>query len=118
MAEKKALQMAKVSRILKEVSVDCLLNNDALNFSQKNINVVVEQKLSNGKIINFHIGDKENSDMCDFTTCAYTCKPDNKLNDIINDQTYNEGFIIMNLDKILQRIRSLFKEQYIDGALI
>ena len=113
LAEKKALKMAKVSRILKEVSVDCLLNNDALNFSQKNINVVVEQKLSNEKIINFHIEDKEKSDMCDFTTCAYTCKPDNKLNDIINDQTYNEGFIIMNLDKILQRIRSLFKEQYI-----
>jgi hypothetical protein len=113
LAEKKAFKIANVSRILKETAVDCLLNNDALNFSQKNINVVVEQKISSGKIINYHVGDRENSDMCDYTTCAYKCKPDNKVNAIINDQTYNESFIIMNLDKILRRIRLLFKEQYI-----
>ena len=112
LAEKKALKMAKITRILKETAVDCLLNNEALNFSQKNIQTVVEQKLSNGNIINFNIGDKEHSDMCDFTTCAYKCKPDNTINDIINDDTYNESFISMNLDKIIQRIRLLFKEQY------
>jgi hypothetical protein len=112
LAEKKALKMAQITRILKETAVDCLLNNEALNFSQKNIQTVVEQKLSNGNIINFNIGDKEHSDMCDFTTCAYKCKPDNKINSIINDDTYNESFILMNLDKITQRIRLLFKEQY------
>ena len=112
LAEKKALQMARITRILKETAVDCLLNNEALNFSQKNINTVVEQKISNGNTINFHVGDKENSDMCDFTTCAYNCKPDNKISDVINDDTYNENFISMNLDKIIQRIRLLFKEGY------
>jgi len=112
LAEKKALKMSTVSRILKETATDCLLNNEALNFSQKKINTTVEQELSNGTIINYKIGDKEYSDMCDFTTCSYECKPINKINDTINDQTYNEAFIIMNLDKILQRIRLLFKEQY------
>ena len=112
LAEKKALKIARVSRILKEIATDCLLNNEALNFSQTKINTVVKQKLSSGKVINFHIGDKNNSDMCDFTNCDYQCKPDNKIRDVINDQTYNESFIVMNLDKILQRIRILFKEKY------
>ena len=112
LAEKKALKIAKVTHILKENATDCLLNNGALNFSQLKINTVVKQKLSNGNVINFHLGDKENSDMCDFTSCMYECKPKNKINEKINDQTYNESFITMNIDKILQRIRILFKEKY------
>ena len=36
-----------------------------------------------------------------------------KDGDEIDRNTYNETFIIMNLDKILQRIRNLFKEKYI-----
>ena len=31
----------------------------------------------------------------------------------VDTQTYNKNFIIMNLEKILQRIRNLFKEHYI-----
>ena len=113
LAEKKAKRIAKVTRILKENAVDCLLNNKALNFSQEKINKVVKQKLSTGNIVDFHLGDRDNSDICDFTKCVYECNPVNKLPEDYNDQTYNESFIIMNLDKILQRIRLLFKERYI-----
>ena len=112
LAEKKALQIARVSRLLKENAVDCLLNRDGLNFSESHVNKVVRQKLSDGKVIRFRLGDKENSDICDFTSCEYKCNPDDEIGDEIDTVSYNENFINMNLDKILQRIRNLFRERY------
>jgi hypothetical protein len=45
--------------------------------------------------------------------CNYDCRPDKKINeDELNEDTYNENFIIMNSEKILQRIRMLMKESY------
>ena len=118
-AEKKALQIANVTRVIKETAVDCLLNRKGLDFSEKAIlnithNNVVEQQLSTGITIDYTLGDKKDSIICDFRACEYKCKPSIDLNeDDINKDTYNETFIIMNLDKILQRIRNLFKEKYI-----
>ena len=113
LAEQKAIKIGNVTRVLKEIAVDCLLNSAALNFSQDKINKVVQQKLSSGTEIDFRLGDKDGSEMCDFMNCQYSCSPTAKIPDIINDQTYNENFINMNLDKILQRIRILFSERYI-----
>jgi len=113
LAEKKAKQIAVVTRVIKENAVDCLLNSAALDFSQKKINKVVKQKLSNGGEIDFKLGDKENSEMCDFMKCEYSCSPVANISESIDIQTYNENFINMNLDKILQRIRILFGEKYI-----
>ena len=42
-AERKAKQIARVTRVIKENAIDCLLNNAALDFSQKKINKVVKQ---------------------------------------------------------------------------
>ena len=73
----------------------------------------MRQKLSTGEAIQYRIGDKDGSQICDFTTCDYTCN--SRVQEIaeVDTTTYNENFIIMNLDKILQRIRLLFKEAYI-----
>jgi len=58
------------------------------------------------------LGDKDGSLICDFRDCEYKCFP--SIDDgEIDRNTYNETFIIMNLDKILQRIRNLFKEKYV-----
>ena len=71
-------------------------------------------KLSTGTTIDYTLGDKNNSLICDFRRCEYECKPYFDINEEdTNKDTYNETFIIMNLDKILQRIRNLFKEKYI-----
>ena len=118
-AEKKALQIANVTRVLKETAVDCLLNREGLDFSEIAISKltsqnVVEQQLSTGITIDYTLGDKNGSLICDFRDCEYSCNPSIELDeDDINKDTYNENFIIMNLDKILQRIRNLFKEKYI-----
>jgi len=99
--------------LLKENAVDCLLNRRGLNFSEEIMNKSVEQILASGQKIQYKLGDKANSQLCDFTSCEYTCN--SKIQEIedVDKTTYNENFIIMNLDKILQRIRLLFKEYYI-----
>ena len=47
--------------------------------------------------------------------CDYTCSPNDLNIDTVEPETYtyNKNFIVMNLEKILQRIRNLFKEHYI-----
>jgi hypothetical protein len=123
MAENKAIQIGKVSRILKEISVDCILNYQQLNFTQEKFkeliansnNKTVKQKLSNGKVIkNFKIGDAPNTASCDYMeTCEYKCRPYNKdINeDDIKEDTYNEKFIMMNSEKIIQKIKNLFSDK-------
>jgi hypothetical protein len=114
LAELKAIQIGQVSRILKESSVDCILNIEQTNFTEENMNTIVPQQLSNKMVIQFPIGDKPNTVSCDYMeTCDFKCKPfkDIKEENIKLD-TYNEAFIFMNTDKIIQRIRELFKNRF------
>ena len=118
-AEYKAIQIGKITRILKETSVDCIINHEQTNFTQKIMNYTLKepitQELSNGMIIkDFKLGDAPFSPACDYMAqCNYDCRPDKKIDeDELNEDTYNELFIIMNSEKILQRIRMLFKESF------
>ena len=118
-AEYKAIQIGKVSRILKETSVDCIINHDQTNFTQEmmsaSLKEPITQELSNGLILhNFKIGDAPFSPVCDYmATCDYSCRPDKKIDlNNLNEDTYNENFIVMNSEKILQRIRMLMKESF------
>lgn len=46
-------------------------------------------------------------------SCNYSCRPNKEINeDDLNEDTYNESFIIMNSEKIIQRIRMLMKESF------
>ena len=46
-------------------------------------------------------------------TCDYTCRPNKKVGEQdLNQDTYNENFIVMNSEKITQRIRMLMKESF------
>ena len=114
LAELKAVQIGRVSRIMKESSVDCILNIDQTNFTEENMNTIVKQQLSNKMIIDFPIGDKANTVSCDYMdTCNFKCKPFKTIKEEdIRLDTYDETFIILNTDKIIQRIRDLFKEKF------
>lgn len=121
LAEYKAIQMGRVSRLLKETSVDCLINHDQTNFTQENIKAKttkkVKQILSNGTVIeDFKVGDVPYSAACDYMeSCEYKCMPDKPLLDEnAREDTYNETFIMMNSEKIFQKIRKLFSDK-IDG---
>lgn len=114
LAELKAVQIGRVSRILKESSVDCILNIDQTNFTEENMNTIVKQELSNKMVIDFPIGDKAKTVSCDYMdTCSFKCKPFKKIGEQdIKLDTYNESFILVNTDKIIQRIKDLFKERF------
>ena len=118
-AEFKAIQIGNVSRVLKETAVDCIINHDQTKFTQKiiseNLKEPIKQILSDGKELpNFIVGDAPFSPACDYmATCNYSCRPDKDIDEEdLNEDTYNENFIVINSEKILQRIRMLMKESF------
>jgi hypothetical protein len=118
-AEYKAIQIGHVSRLLKETAVDCLINHDQTNFTQEimtsNLDEEVTQELSNGLILHdFKIGDTPFSFACDYmATCNYSCIPNKQIDETkLNQDTYDEKFIKMNSEKIIQKIRMLMKESF------
>ena len=114
-AEYKAVQMGRVARILKETAVDCLLNNDQVNFTQANMNINVRQVLSDGQVIEaFPVGDMPYSATCDYMeSCEFKCKPFKNIEPgDINNDTYSESFITMNNDKLIQKVKDLLKEKF------
>ena len=112
LAELKARKIGIVSRVLKELSVDCILHHAQTNFTLENMAQNVEQNLSNNITIDYSIGDRPYTSICDYMEkCTYTCNP-NKDNLLSNSDTFTEKFIFINNDKIIQRIRSIFKERH------
>jgi hypothetical protein len=114
LAEVKALQIGLVSRLLKEVSVDCILNFEQMGFTVEQMKQTVKQHLSSGKTIDYAIGDRPYTATCDYMSkCSYKCKP---MKIITEEEThldtFSEAFILMNTDKIIQRIKDLMKERF------
>uniref|UniRef100_A0A6C0ES43 Helicase ATP-binding domain-containing protein n=1 Tax=viral metagenome TaxID=1070528 RepID=A0A6C0ES43_9ZZZZ len=117
LAEKKALQIGKVTRMLKEISVDCILNIGQNNYTVEKMleipqNQNIEINLSSNKTIQYNIGDKPFTDICDYMdNCSYVCSPNTEIGekDIIRD-TYTDSFVKMNQDRIISRIMQLYRE--------
>ena len=128
-AEKKAIQMGKVTRLMKETAVDCLLNHSqtdltADNFRKIKENAKVEQKLSNGLIIDsFPVGDVPNTAACDYmSVCEYKCITDvTKMNDDVNINVKIKDSSLPSLssnvedsvlEKIMDRMKTLMKQRH------
>lgn len=115
LAEQKAVQIGIVSRVLKETAIDCILNKGQQNFTVEKMHQTIKQDLSSGKEINYDVGDRPFSALCDYMdSCSYTCDPTKDISpDDINEDTFTEAFIITNTSRIMQRIRDLMKERYV-----
>jgi hypothetical protein len=114
LAELKALQIGVVTRTLKESAVDCLLNFEQSGFTVADMSMNVKQTLSSGNVIDYQVGDKPFTSTCDYMSkCEYKCSPVESIDaeDVTLD-TYNESFIMMNTDKIIQRVRDIFKDGF------
>jgi hypothetical protein len=113
-AERKAIQAGRITRLLKKCAVDCILNIEQVGFNVDDMDIVVDQRLSNGKQIKYRVGDRPFSSACDYMAkCDYKCKPDAILDEFeVSLDTYDESFANMNVDKLLQRIRALFKDKF------
>ena len=118
-SELKAIKIGKVTRLLKQTAVDCIINHDQTQFTSTNFEKIEENKnitqvLSDHQTLNnFEVGDRDNSVSCDFMECEFQCLPDITLEESkLNTDTYNETFMIVNSDKIIQKIKSLMKMRY------
>jgi hypothetical protein len=114
-AEAKAVQIGEVSRVLKEIAVDCLLNTEQQNFTAKNMKQTLKITLSTKQKVEYEVGDKPYTFACDYLdTCEYKCKPIASVSasEVIDD-TYSKAFINNNNERILQRVRDLFKEKHV-----
>jgi hypothetical protein len=118
-AERKAVQIGRVTRLLKEVAVDCLLNIGQTNFTIDKLSALaanqkIDIELSTGaKRIQYKIGDRPYTDICDYMdSCDFKCNPTATIGtgDIIRD-TYNDDFVNINHTRIADRLRQLFKEK-------
>jgi hypothetical protein len=113
-AEKKAKKIGKVTRLLKEISVDCLLNEKQKDFSINNMDETVNLSLSsNNKKIDYTVGDRPNTNVCDYMdSCEYTCNAGSLTEEKGNDaSSYNIFHARINHSVIVKRLRSAFRER-------
>ena len=122
-AEEKAKIIGNVTRVLKEHSIDCYLNYEQQKFDEKYLKKKLPIILSNSIPIEYAIGDKVNSPLCDYMdNCQYTCKPSLEEHKEENTQkygtnkinlfTYDESFLKTNNEVIIKHLRDLYKEYY------
>lgn len=113
LAEQKSMKINEISQILKENALDCELNkNQLIQYDKK-----VEIELSSGiKINNFDVRSKDYSFACEIGKCNYTCnvsKDPTFSKEKVDTSTYNDYFIILNLDVLLKKIKFIFSNGYI-----
>ena len=106
-SEEKAIQMAQVERVLKQIAVDCHLNKQGNVFPKDSLNKTINIVTSQKKNITIQLGDIDNSSICNYTTCDYQCIPEiidgeytinNATNNIIEDE------LIDNVSRYLQQL--------------
>ena len=115
-AESKSIKIGKITRLMKETSVDCILNHNQTNFTISNMGQKVEQVLSNKMVLSkFKVGDEPFSSACDYMgECEYTCNPDKEIeSEEIREENYNEKYIATNTDRIIYKIKKLFYDKYL-----
>ena len=118
-SELKAVKIGKVTRLLKQTAVDCIINHDQTQFTTENFNKIeanmdIYQVLSDHqRLDHFAIGDMNDTPTCDFMECEFKCIPDAEIDEsMLNTDTYNETFMLINSDKIIQKIKLLMKLRY------
>lgn len=118
-AFRKALQVGRVSRVLKENAVDCNLNHDAIIIAgQERVRQIDSQRRERSDV---NINDMPFTAVCDWTECAYDCKP--KIDVVASgtdDSTYSEFAARWRENSLRERLRALFAIQpsYRDEDLI
>jgi len=120
MAEKKSILIGRVTRLLKTIAVDCILNVGQTNMTAEKLSQIAENQrisiqLSTGETVPFRVGDRPMTDICDYMeTCDYTCSPstpDISEKDIIT-ATYTSDIVRSNFSAIAKRVRDLYRENH------
>jgi hypothetical protein len=119
-AEEKANKIGKVTRILKTVSVDCILNESQNNFTEEKMKEVADNGVvmivpsTQTKLVEHTLGDKAFSQICDYMEdCDYKCYPkdnDDKYKESY-DEMYDKEQINMNSILVVDKLKTLFKKE-------
>uniref|UniRef100_A0AB39J728 Helicase n=1 Tax=Florenciella sp. virus SA2 TaxID=3240092 RepID=A0AB39J728_9VIRU len=108
--EEKSVKIGKVQKVLKSVSIDCLLNEDQKSFSK--LNQTIPILLSTKENIDYNLKDKSYSLVCDYQhNCDYECI--NKIggDDITDLSTYSYEYVINS--KLIEKIKKLFLKKHV-----
>ena len=115
-SELNAIQIGNVTRILKSTAVDCIINKEPDETSDR---IIPHMITSSGIVFNdIKADDYSFSVICDFMeNCQYTCTPDmdavkSQLDK--NNTTYDSDYANVNVNKALASIKILFSDS-IDG---
>ena len=114
LSEKKSIQIGKVSRILKSVAIDCILNKQQQLFARmtQKLKIQLSESIDGDPIkINYSIKDEPYTSLCDYTDkCEFQCV--NVLgNDRPNISTYEYSSTKSN--KVMDKIKELFKKRHV-----
>lgn len=121
-AENKAITIGKVTRLLKEVSVDCELNLGQTQFTYtelkkipENVDIYIHPSSAPpGELINIQVGDKPGTEACDYADdCTYTCSIKNTSNAVPNKspvlETYDIEQMRADSDRLIDALKNIFK---------
>ena len=124
LAEIKAKKIAKVARLLKQNAIDCMLNHKQTLLTEENFNTTIQLRLSNQSEIDYSIGDKKNSNFCDYDICDYSCFNNKNISStappLSEDlSTYNPSFMENNSQEIIAKIKNIFtSHEFITKTLL
>jgi superfamily II DNA or RNA helicase len=113
LSEKKSIKIGKVSRVLKSISVDCILNKEQQNFAKLKDKLKIKLSIHiNDKpvYIDFNIKDKAFTSLCDYNEfCEYECVNKELKGD--DDSTYQYSYTKSN--KVMDKIKKLFTYKHL-----
>lgn len=121
-AETKAVRIGKVTKLLKEVSVDCILNIGQKNFTDAELFKIAENKKieiqpsSLNKKVSFRVGDKKGTEACDYDKCDYTCRIDvdmdlEKMPFKEVKDTHSLEVMKSNANYLMDKIKNLYRTE-------
>jgi len=107
----KAVLVGKVTRTMKVAAIDCNLNNQAIIIRGQPPITEIDAQGNVRKDID--INDMPFTAVCDWIeSCDYECKPKIDITSLtIDDSTYDEFAARWRVNRMKERIRTLFKEQ-------
>lgn len=108
---KKAVQIGRVTRIMKQSSLDCNLNQEAIVIHDQDlIQQIDSQRVRRDQV---NINDMPFTAVCDWIeTCEYTCQPKIDVKSLtMDDSTYDEFSARWRVHQMKQLIRERFEEQ-------
>ena len=109
-AFQKSQQIGRISRKLKESSVDCIINYDENDILEKGNITVKQSPVSSNVEIDVEVKNLPYSMNCDYMEKCEPIKCETKIDnrDNVDESTFNESFILMNNDEIISKIKDLF----------